>query len=100
MVLNITNSKRNQVSPVSNMHISSLSIYIYDVWFISDVHELIHILEPIYDIPTSCSACRICVNLCIIHKFFPDQSAEKEEGKKEEEVMVCDEVAWLLRFLS
>ena len=61
-------------------------------------------MEPIYDIPTSCSACRICMNLCIIHKFFPDQSAEKEEGEKKkekkEEVMVCDEVAWLLRFLS
>ena len=44
------------------------------------------------------------MNLCIIHKFFPDQSAEKEEGEKKkekkEEVMVCDEVAWLLRFLS
>ena len=82
MVLNRNNSKHNQVSPVTNMHLSSLSIYIYHVWFISDVHELIHILEPIYDIPTSCSACRICMNLCIIHKFFPDQSAEKEEGEK------------------
>ena len=87
MVLNRNNSKHNQVSPVTNMHISSLSIYIYDVWFISDVHELIHILEPIYDIPTSSSACRKCMNLSIIHKFFPDQSAQKEEekeGKKEE----------------
>ena len=41
------------------------------------------------------------MNLCIIHKFFPDQSAQKEEEKEgKKEVMVCDEAAWLLRFLS